>query len=371
MCPFKQLTNRNMSKLFNEFKIGGLTLKNRVVMAPMTRSRAIGNLANDTIKDYYEQRSEAGLIITEGVSPSPNGIGYPRIPAIYNQEQSDSWKQVTDAVHVEGGKIFLQIMHTGRVGHEANLGEGGKVLAPSALPAPAPFDKMYVDGEGMLQVTDPVEMTAEDIQNAIQEFANTAKLAVEAGFDGIEIHSANGYLPNQFLNPIANQRTDEYGGSIENRSRFLLEVTSAAIKAIGGEKVGVRLSPYGVFNGMGAFEGIDEQYAFIAEELGKIGAVYIHLADMSAVTQVPVPAEIKETIKSKFGGPVILNGSYDKDRAEVDIEDGKAELIAFGVPFIANPDLVTRMKDGIALSAPNQDLFYTPGPEGYSDYPRA
>lgn len=223
----------------------------------------------------------------------------------------------------------------------------------------------------MLKVTDPVEMTSEDIQNTIQEYVNTAKLAVEAGFDGVELHAANGYLPNQFLNPVSNQRSDEYGGSAENRSRFILEVAQATVDAIGGEKVGIRMSPYGVFNGMGAFDGIDEQYAYIAEELGKIGLVYIHLADMSAMTQVPVPFEIKETIKAKFGGPVILNGAYDKDRAESDIEANKADLVAIGIPFIANPDLVTRMKDGIELAMPNQDLFYTPGPEGYTDYPSA
>jgi len=360
-----------MSKLFNEFQLGNLALQNRVVMAPMTRSRAIGNLANEIMKDYYAQRAEAGLIITEGVSPTPNGIGYPRIPAIYNEEQSNSWKQVTDAVHAKGAKIFLQVMHTGRVSHEANLGEGGKVLAPSAIPAPAPFDQMYVDGEGMLKVTDPLEMTIQDIQDAVQEFVTTAELAIEAGFDGIEIHAANGYLPNQFLNPKSNQRTDEYGGSAENRSRFVIEIAQATVDAIGAEKVGIRLSPYGVFNGMGEFDGIDEQYSNLAEELGKIGLVYIHLADMSAMTQVPVPSTIKETIKAKFGGPVILNGAYDKDRAEGDIDAGKADLVAIGIPFIANPDLVTRMKKGLELAAPKQDLFYTPGAEGYSDYPSA
>lgn len=360
-----------MSKLFGEFKLGDLTLKNRVVMAPMTRSRAIDNLANDLMKTYYEQRSEAGLIITEGVSPSPNGLGYPRIPGIFNEAQRDSWKQVTEAVHAQGSKIFLQIMHTGRVSHEANLPEGGKVIAPSAIPAPEPFNKMYVDGKGMLEVSQPKEMTTEEVKATIQEFVATAKLAVEAGFDGVELHAANGYLPNQFLNPKSNQRTDEYGGSNENRNRFVLEMAKAAVEAIGASKVGIRISPYGVFNGMGEFDGIDEQYAQLAEELGKIGLVYIHLADMSAMTQVPVPSEIKETIQSKFGGTIILNGSYNAEKANADIEAGKAELVAFGVPFIANPDLVTRMKDGIGLAMPNQDTFYTPGAEGYTDYPKA
>ena len=340
-------------------------------MAPMTRSRAIGNLANDIIAAYYEQRAEAGLIITEGISPSPNGIGYPRIPAVYNQEQSESWKQVTSKVKAHGTKIFMQIMHTGRISHPANLGEGGVHLAPSALAPGAPFDKMYVDGEGMLSVPQPVEMTAAQIKEAVAEYAESARLAVAAGFDGVELHGANGYLINQFLNPATNKRTDEYGGSEENRLRFLNEVTAATIEAIGKEKVGLRVSPYGVFNGMGAFDGIDEQYAQLAKDMAAFDIAYIHIADMSAMTQVPVPTEIKKSIQTNFGGTVILNGSYDKDRANADIDAGNSDLIAFGVPFIANPDLVTRMEEGIELAQPNFDLFYTPGAEGFSDYPKA
>lgn len=341
-------------------------------MAPMTRSRAVeNNTPNALMAEYYEQRSEAGLIITEGTSPSANGLGYPRIPGLFNQAQAEAWKLTTDAVHKNDSKIFLQLMHTGRISHEKNLPEGGKFVAPSAIAVGVPFNQMYVDGEGMLEIGTPAEMTSEDINDAIAEFAESGRLAVEAGFDGVEIHSANGYLPNQFINPKSNQRSDEYGGSIENRARFVIEVVKATAKQIGADKVGIRLSPYGVFNGMGEFEGIDEQYVYIAKALKALNIAYVHLADMSAMTQVPVPVTIKEKIKAAFGGTLILNGSYDATRAGEDIAADKTDLVAIGIPFIANPDLVTRMKNGIELAAPDQATFYTPGPEGYTTYPKA
>ena len=360
------------NQLFSSYHKGGISLKNRVVMAPMTRSRAVvHNTPNELMAEYYEQRAEAGLIITEGTAPSPSGLGYPRIPGLYNQAQADGWKLVTDAVHKHDSKIFLQIMHTGRISHEKNFPEGGKFVAPSAIAVGAPFNQMYVDGEGMLEIGTPAEMTANDINEAIAEYVKSAELAIEAGFDGVEIHAANGYLPNQFINPKSNQRNDEYGGSIENRARFVIEVTRQTVEKIGADKVGVRLSPYGVFNGMGEFEGIDEQYVHIAKALNALNIAYIHLADMSAMTQVPVPFSIKEEMKAAFDGTLILNGAYDAARAGRDIAEGKTDLVAFGIPFIANPDLVTRLKDGIELSAPDQATFYTPGPEGYTTYPKA
>lgn len=341
-------------------------------MAPMTRSRAVDqNTPNELMAEYYHQRSEAGLIITEGTSPSPNGLGYPRIPGLYNEAQRAGWQLVTEAAHKGGSSIFLQIMHTGRITHEKNLPEGGRFLAPSAIAVGAPFNQMYVDGEGMLEIGTPAEMTKADIDEAIAEYVKSSELAIAAGFDGVELHAANGYLPNQFLNPKSNQRTDEYGGSAENRSRFLLEVAQAVADSIGPDKVGVRLSPYGVFNGMGEFDGIDEQYAHVAAELDKLNITYIHLADMSAMTQVPVPSRIKEIIREQFNGTLILNGAYDANRASADISEGKTDLVAFGIPFIANPDLVTRLQNGIELSAPDQATFYTPGPDGYTTYPKA
>ena len=362
----------NNNKLFSKHNLKGADLENRVVMAPMTRSRAVDqNKANALMATYYEQRSEAGLIITEGTSPSVNGLGYPRIPGLFNEAQSESWQQVTDAVHKAGSKIFVQLMHTGRISHVKNLPVGGEVLAPSAITAAAPFNQMYVDGEGMLELTQPRAMTTEEVKAAVNEYVESAKLAVKAGFDGVEIHGANGYLINQFINPKSNQRNDEYGGSIEGRARFVVEIAEGMATAIGAEKVGLRISPFGIFNDMGAFEGIDEQYEYIAKEMSRIGIAYIHLADMSAMTKVPVPDSIKRSLRAKFEGTFVLNGAYDKDRAEQDLEAGHGDLIAFGIPWIANPDLVTRMKEGTALSAPDQSTFYTPGEQGYTDYPRA
>lgn len=358
--------------LFQPYQIGSLSLKNRVVMGPMTRSRAIGHVASELIKEYYEQRAGAGLIVTEGISPSPNGIGYPRIPAVYTDEQAKSWKQVTDAVHAKGGKIFMQIMHTGRISHPDNLAKGGQVMAPSAIAPGEHFNKMYVDGKGMLDIPVPMEMTKDDICSTIREYAESARLAVElGGLDGIELHAANGYLINQFLNANANQRTDEYGGSADNRSRFLYEVIEASIEAVGKEKVALRISPYGVFNSMGEFEGIEEQYASIASKLNEYGIAYLHTADMSGVTNVPVPDSMKQKLRENFKGTLILNGGYNKEKATQDLETDKGDLICFASSFIANPDLVTRMKEGIELSAPDQSTFYTPGPEGYTDYPKA
>ncbi|WP_420388107.1 alkene reductase [Roseivirga sp.] len=358
--------------LFQPYQQGALQLKNKVVMGPMTRSRAIDNLANEIMKTYYEQRSEAGLIITEGVSPSPNGIGYPRIPAVFSEKQAKTWKEVTEAVQAKGAKIFMQVMHTGRVSHPDNLAEGGEVLAPSAIAPSEPFSQMYVDGQGMLDIPTPKAMSLEDIQQAVKEYAESARLAVEVGgFDGIELHGANGYLINQFLNANSNQRTDEYGGNAENRSRFLYEVVEACIDAIGSDKVAVRISPYGVFNSMGEFDGIEEQFTAIASKLQAYGIAYLHTADMSAVTNVPVPQSMKQKLRENFKGTLILNGGYNKERATEDLEAGNGDLICFASSFIANPDLVTRMKEDLELSQPNQDTFYTPGPEGYTDYPKA
>ena len=236
-----------MSLLFSKTTLGPLALQNRLVMAPMTRNRATGNVPNDLMAQYYAQRASAGLIITEGTSPSPNGLGYPRIPGIFSAAQIAGWKRVTEAVHAQGAKMFMQLMHCGRIAHPLNLPAGARVLAPSAVAAAG---EMYTDAEGMKPNAMPQAMTEADIKTAIEEYAQAAKNAVAAGFDGIELHGANGYLLEQFIRPNSNQRTDRYGGSIENRARFVLEVADAAIKAIGKDKVGIRLSPFGVFNDM-------------------------------------------------------------------------------------------------------------------------
>ena len=354
--------------IFESIKIGNTELSNRIVMAPLTRSRADqDHVPTDIMATYYRQRSGAGLIITEGTSPSPNGVGYPRIPGIYNDAQIAAWKKVTEAVHAEGGKIFMQLMHTGRVSHPLNLPENAQVLAPSAIAASQ--TRMYTDQEGEQDLPVPTEMTQSEIQNAISEYVSAAENAIKAGFDGVELHAANGYLMEQFISPVSNQRTDEYGGSIENRSRFVLEAAREVIAAIGKEKTGIRLSPYGVFNDMLPYEELDDTYRYLATELNKLELVYIHLVDHSPMGAPEVPASIKADIRHLYDGALILSGGYDRERAEADVQAGKADLVAFGRPFISNPDFVTRLKEGAELADPDFSTFYTPGPEGYIDYP--
>lgn len=355
--------------LFDPTTLGSLTLQNRVVMAPMTRSRAVeDNTANALMAQYYGQRGTAGLIITEGVSPAANGLGYARIPGLFRERDVAGFRLVTEAAHQKGARIFVQLMHTGRVSHVANLPKGAEVVGPTDAILPG---EMYTDTQGMQPHSKPRAMNEADIQAAIAAYANAAKLAVDAGFDGIELHGANGYLLEQFLNANVNTRTDAWGGSAENRNRLTLEVARAAVAAIGKDKVGIRLSPYGVFNATGPFEGIDEQYVALATELGKLGLVYLHLVDHSAMGAPPVPAELPAKLAAAFGGTVILSGGYDKARAEADLTANKGQLVAFGRPFISNPDLVARLQHDKPLAEPKADSFYTPGPAGYTDYPFA
>jgi N-ethylmaleimide reductase len=355
-----------MSLLYSETKLGPFTLQNHLVMSPMTRSRAIGNIPNELMAQYYAQRSSAGLIVTEGTSPSPNGLGYARIPGIFSPAQVAGWKPVTEAVHARGAKFFIQLMHCGRIAHPNNLPAGARMLAPSAITAAG---QMYTDAEGMKSHPTPVAMTEADIKTTIAEYAQAATNAVAAGFDGIELHAANGYLLEQFIRPTSNQRTDRYGGSIENRARFVLEVADAAIKAIGKDRVGIRLSPFGVFNDMPLYPEMEADYTYLAQQLNAAGLVYVHLLDHSAGGAPPVPASIKAKFRSAFKRGLILAGGYDAARAESDLSAGKGDLIAVGKPFLANPDLVTRWKAGAALNAPDFGTFYTPGPKGYIDYP--
>lgn len=355
-----------MSQLFSKATLGTLTLQNHLVMSPMTRNRAIGNIPNELMAEYYAQRGSAGLIITEGTSTSPNGLGYPRIPGIFSAAQVAGWKRVTDAVHAKGAKMFIQFMHCGRIGHTLNLPAGARLLGPSAVAAAG---DMYTDAEGMKPNGMPQAMTEADISIAIEEFAQGAKNALAAGFDGVELHGANGYLLEQFIRPNSNQRTDRYGGAIENRARFVLEVADAVIKAIGKDRVGIRLSPYGVFNDMPLYDAMDADYSYLAQQLDARGLVYIHLVDHSAMGAPPVPDTIKQMFRNTFKGKLILSGGYDAARAERDLDAGKCDLVAVGRPFLANPDLVARWKAGAALNAPDMNTFYTPGPKGYTDYP--
>ncbi len=353
-------------KLFQPARLGHIDLANHLVMAPMTRNRATpGHDVTDLMPTYYAQRATAGLILTEGIGPSKNGTGYARIPGLYTPAQVQGWQKVTEAVHAEGGKIFAQLMNTGRVAHAVHMDEGAEVLAPSALAASG---QIYTDTLGMQDHPTPREFTTEEVKATIQEFVQAAKNAIEAGFDGVELHGANGYLIEQFLRPTSNQRTDEYGGSVENRARFALETAEAVAAAIGAEKTGIRLSPYGVFNDMPYDPTYDEAYAYLAEHLnGKVA--YIHLVDHTSMGAPAVDPKITEVIREGFNGTLILSGGYDKARAEAALQSGKADLIAIGRPFLANPDLVERLKTDAPLNDPDFATFYTPGEKGYTDYP--
>ncbi len=354
--------------LFEPFTTQGLQLKSRVVMAPLTRSRAVANnTPNELMAEYYAQRSGAGLIITEGTSPSPDGLGYARIPGLFNAAHVAGWRKVTEAVHAKGAKIFVQLMHTGRVTHVANLPAGAKVMGPVAV---ALEGDMYTDGQGMQPHSTPHAMMEEDIQRAVGEYVNAAKLALDAGFDGIELHAANGYLLEQFLNANVNTRTDAYGGSADKRNRFLLDVARATVAAIGANRVGIRLSPRGVFNSTDAFDGVDEQYVALATELGALHLAYVHLVDHSAMGAPEVPVALKAQLRRAFGGTFIASGGYDRASAEQALKENRGDLVAFGRAWLANPDLIERMQAGVPLNAPDASTFYTPGAKGYTDYPR-
>jgi N-ethylmaleimide reductase len=354
------------SPLYSPYRLGRIELKNRIVMAPMTRSRSIGNVPGDQVATYYAQRAEAGLIVTEGTSPSPNGLGYARIPGLYSAEQVTGWKKVTEAVHEAGSRIFVQLMHTGRVTHSANLPSGARVIGPSAIAAPG---EMYTDSAGMQPFPVPEAMTEDDIEHAIEEYAQSARLAIEAGFDGVELHGANGYLIEQFLNVASNQRNDRWGGSLENRLRFALEVSRRVANAIGADRVGIRISPYGVFNGSIADPDTDALYLELAKRLSDAGLVYVHTVDHSSLGAPKPSQSLYHDIRKAFHGTRILSGGYDAQRAASDIAAGEGDLVAFGRPFIANPHLVTRLKTSATLVSPDDKTFYTPGEKGYTDYP--
>ena len=353
--------------LFEPFILRSLPLRNRMVMSPMTRNRAVdASTPNALMAEYYGQRATAGLLITEGTSPSPNGLGYPRIPGLFSAVQVSGWKLITDAVHAKGGKIVVQLMHTGRVAHVANLPAGAEVVGPSAVVCPG---EMYTDLKGMQPHSPPRVMTDQDIRHAVSEYAQSARFAIEAGFDGIELHAANGYLIEQFLNANVNQRTDAYGDSIEGRNRFALEVARATTQAIGADKVGIRLSPDGIFNGTGPFRDVELQYLALVQQLSELKLMYVHVLDHSAMGAPPVPAELKQQLRDSFNGPFILAGGFDQASAEKALAEKRADLIAFGRPFLANPDLVKRFQSGAALNAPDMASFYTADAKGYTDYP--
>ncbi len=353
--------------LFDPFSARSLQLANHMVMAPLTRSRAAADhTPNALMATYYGQRASAGLIITEGTSPSANGLGYPRIPGLFDAAQAQAWKASTAAVHARGGKIFVQFMHCGRVAHVANLPAGAEVLGPGAEVCPG---EMFTDTLGLQPHSPPRAMTLADIARTVAEHARAAKLAMDAGFDGVELHGANGYLIEQFLNPLINQRTHDHGGSIEDRNRLAVEIARVTVAAIGRDRVGMRLSPYGVFNGTGEFPEVQAQYLALAQSLSDLGLLYIHLVDHSSMGAPPVPADFKLKLRAAFDGLFILSGGFDHASAEQALFDKRADLVAFGRPFLANPDLVARMQKDAPMNAPDAATFYVPGPTGYTDDP--
>jgi N-ethylmaleimide reductase len=360
-------------KAFEPFTLGPITLANHIVMAPMTRSRAVGNVPNELMVTYYRQRANAGLIITEGTAPAPEGSGYARIPGIYTREQVAGWRRITDAVHEEGGHIFMQLMHTGRIFHELNLPAGAKGVAPSAIAAAG---KMWTD-EAQLQPNGmPRALSPEEVGTVRDEFIRAARFAIEAGADGVEMHGANGYLIEQFLNPAANRRDDDYGGSVTKRARFALEVTSGVADAIGPERTAIRLSPWSKAGDLAHYAEIDETYEYLANELRRIGIVYLHVLDPRRANAGAAGAATLAMIRRKFTGTLILNGGYHTlDAIEEVLTTGRADLVAVGRPFISNPDFVERLRAGLTLTDPNPATFYAPGAggfaEGYTDYPGA
>ncbi len=354
-------------KLITCGMVGSMQTENRVVMAPMTRCRAIGNIPNELMALYYKQRSGAGLIISEGTSPSPNGLGYARIPGIFSKTQVEGWKMITTGVHEAGGKIFVQLMHSGRISHPLNMPEGAQIFAPSAVKAAG---QMWTDAKMLQDFPVPEVMTTENILHTKTEYVDAALNAMDAGFDGVELHGANGYLLEQFISPVSNIRKDSYGGSIENRCRFVIEVADVVAEAIGKDKTGIRLSPFGVASDMPHYPEIDATYKYLAERMNNLRIAYIHLVDHSAMGAPIVPQEMKKLIRNTFKNTLILSGGYDKERAENDIRSGLGDFIAFGRPFINNPDLVDRLRNNWPLSTDlKMDLFYTADEKGYTDYP--
>lgn len=335
-------------------------------MAPMTRNRADGNNVPTSIMiKYYEQRASAGLIVTEGSQISPDGIGYPNTPGIHTQNQVKGWKPVTSAVRAAGGRIFLQLWHVGRISHPLLQPNGILPIAPSAL---APKGQVYTP-QGMKPFETPRALEINEIPGIIEKYRHAAKMAQEAGFDGVEIHGANGYLIDQFLRDGTNKRTDAYGGSAENRSRFLVEVTEAVIGVWGKEHVGVRLSPGGTFNDM-SDSNTEATFRTAIQQLSRLGIVYLHLREPGAADLrhggTPVSAK---TFRSDFKGTLIVNEAYDAERAEKAVTDGFTDLVAFGVPYLANPDLSERFRAGAPLNKPDTATFYGGGEKGYTDYP--
>jgi len=353
--------------LFSPVQLGALQAPNRIFMSPLTRCRAEpGNVASALAAEYYRQRASAGLIITEATSVSPRGFGYPNTPGIFNAEQVEGWKRVTQGVREAGGRIFLQLWHVGRVSHPAYQPGGELPVAPSAI---RPKGKVFT-GTAMEDYVTPRALETHEIAGIIDEFVHGARLAKEAGFDGVEIHNANGYLPDQFLRDGTNQRTDRYGGSVQNRARFTLELTEAVVGVWGAERVGIRFSPGGVFNDMHDSNPL-ETFGYVLRELDRFGLAFAHIARVSAqdIAHGAKDGVGPRELRPSYRGRIVAAASFTQESGNQALAEGWADAIAFGVLFLANPDLPERFRRNAPLNEPDEATFYTPGPKGYTDYP--
>ena len=367
-----------MTALFSPFDLAGTALPNRIVMAPMTRSRNPDGIANALTATYYAQRASAGLIVSEGTPVSPSGVGYIGVPGIWSAEQTRGWKEVTDAVHAAGGRIFAQLWHVGRMSHSSLQPDGAAPVSASAVPvADSPFNRAFIlqpDGTpAQVPPTPPRALETAEVQQLVQAFVEAGANALAAGFDGVEIHAANGYLFEQFLNPHSNLRSDQYGGSRENRARFTLEVVDALAARIGADKVGIRVSPNGFVFDMAAYPDNSATYLYLASELDTRGIAYLHLSDNGSADGQPhaIDDDLLAQLRAAFHGPLILAGKMDKARAQRLIDTGLIDLAGFGQPFISNPDLVRRLREDLPLAEPDRATYYGGGAHGYTDYPAA
>jgi N-ethylmaleimide reductase len=352
-----------VKKLLTPYSGKLLQLKNHLVMAPMTRSRAIDNIPNSLMATYYGQRTGAGLIITEGTAVLPESLGYARLPGIFKEEHIRGWQQVTARVHKDNTRIFVQLMHTGRIGHVDNLPPGVKLVGVSGKTA---VGQMYTDTAGWQDHSQPEALSTEGVYAVIEGHVQAARNAVKAGFDGIELHGANGYLVEQFLHPEINDRTDAFGGSMENRCRFVLEMAEQTVKAIGREKVGIRLSPFAALGDLPPYaaEDVHQTYMYLAEKLNSLGIAYIHIA-----LSPGIPMQTLKGIRSVFKETIIFCNNLTPVSAEKILAEGDADLVAFARLFVANPDLALRIQNDLALSEADTSRHYTPGARGYTDYP--
>ena len=356
---------RNHPHLFSPATVGHLALPQRFVMAPMTRNRALPSLApGPQAALYYAQRASAGLIITEATQVSDSAAGYVFTPGLYTQEQIAGWRSVTDAVHAAGGRIVVQLWHTGRISHASVRPDGSTPVSASAIAA----EGQVITYDGPQPLPTPRALETAEIKGIVSDFAQAARNAVDAGFDGIEIHAANGYLVDQFLRDGANQRTDEYGGSIANRARLLLEIVDATSAAIGAQRVGVRISPTSPFNSMSDSDPVTLT-RYVAEQLDRRQVMYLHVLEMPAGDDVGAVRKLTAVAREVYTGVLIANAGYTADAAEAVLARGDADLVAFGVPFLTTPDFVERTRSGQPLNAPDRGTFYGGASEGYVDYP--